>query len=51
MQGGKVRRKKKKTLKYIEEYFEILDNPKKLQKEVIDRCRGKEELEELLSRD
>ena len=43
-------KRKKKTLKYLEEYFEILDNPKKLQKEVIDRCRGREELDEMLSR-
>lgn len=43
-------KRKKKTIKYIEEYFEILDDPKKLKKEVIDRCRGQEELDELLSR-
>ena len=40
---------KKKTLQYIEEYFEILDSPKKLNKEVVGRCRGQDELDEMLS--
>lgn len=44
-------KRKKKTLKFVGEYFEILDDPKKLKKEVIDRCRGQEELDELLSND
>jgi len=44
-------KRKDKTLKYIEDYFEIFDDPKKLQKEVFGRCRGQEELDELLSRD
>lgn len=42
---------KEKTLKYIDEYFEILEDPKKRSKEIDNRCRGKEELAELLSRD
>lgn len=44
-------RTKKKTLKFIENFFEILDNPKRVKKEIADRCRGKEYLEEMLSRD
>lgn len=44
-------KKKKKTLRYIEQYFEILDDPDKLSKEVFERCRGKEELAEMMSRD
>ena len=42
---------KKKTLKFIEEYFEILDDPKRVTKEIVGRCRGNEELEALLSKD
>ena len=44
-------RTKKKTLKFIENYFEILDNPKRVKKEIAGRCRGKEHLEEMLSKD
>ena len=42
---------KKKTLKFIEEYFDILDDSKKVSKEIVGRCRGHEELEAMLSRD
>ncbi|MDH3576364.1 MAG: hypothetical protein OEO71_00920 [Gammaproteobacteria bacterium] len=42
---------KKKTLKFIEDYFEILDDPKKMNKEIVGRCRGHEELEAMLTRD
>ena len=42
---------KKKTLKFIEDYFEILDDPKKVKKQIVDRCRGKEQLQEMLSKD
>jgi len=42
---------KKRTLKYIEEYFEILDDPDKRKKQLLERCRGKDLLEEMLSRD
>lgn len=41
-------RRKKKTLKWLEDYFEILDSPKRLKKEVYGRCRGEEELAEML---
>ena len=42
---------KKKSLKFIENYFEILDDPKKVKKEIVGRCRGREQLEEMLSKD
>ena len=42
---------KKKTLKFIEDYFEILDDPGKVKKEIVGRCRGQEELEAMLSKD
>ncbi|MBT8091146.1 MAG: hypothetical protein KJO01_13155 [Gammaproteobacteria bacterium] len=41
---------KKKTLKFIEDYFEILDDPKRMKKEIAGRCRGKEHLEKMLSK-
>ncbi len=41
--------RKKLTLQFIEDFFEILDSPRKLQKEVYGRCRGKDKLEEMLS--
>lgn len=44
-------RRKKKTLRYIEEFFEILDDPKKRQKQIYDRCRGQDKLDEMLSKD
>lgn len=44
-------KRKKNTLEYIEQYFDILDDPKKLKKAVFDRCRGAEELAEMLSKD
>ena len=42
---------KKKTLKFIEDYFEILDDPGKVKKQIVGRCRGQEELEAMLSKD
>ncbi len=42
---------KKKTLKFIRDYFDILDDPKKISKEIVGRCRGREELEAMLSKD
>jgi len=44
-------RTKKKTLDFVENYFEILDNPEKLEKEIVGRCRGQKELDEMMSRD
>ena len=44
-------RRKKKTLKWLEDYFEILDSPKRLAKEVYGRCRGAEELAEMLEKE
>lgn len=42
---------RKKTLKFIGDYFEILDNPGKLKREIVDRCRGQDRLEDILSKD
>ncbi|MGI9236952.1 MAG: hypothetical protein ACR2QZ_06120 [Woeseiaceae bacterium] len=42
---------KKKTLKYLEEFFEVLDNPEKQQKQLYKRCRGQDFLDEMLSTD
>ena len=44
-------KKKKKTVKYIQEFFEILDDPKELRKQVYGRCRGKDLLGEVLTKD
>lgn len=42
---------KKRTLKYIEEFFEVIDDPKKKQKQLYDRCRGEDLLREMLAKD
>ena len=42
---------KKKTVKYLEDFFEILDDPKKRQKQLFERCRGEDLLKEMLSKD
>ena len=42
---------KAKTVGYIEEFFEILDDPKQQQKQIFGRCRGQDLLDEMLSRD
>ena len=42
---------KKKNLEFIDEFYEILDDPRKLQKEVLGRCRGQKMLDEMLSKD
>jgi len=44
-------KRKKKTVKYIQDFFEILDDPKELRKQVYDRCRGKGLLDEVLTKD
>jgi hypothetical protein len=33
-------RSKKRTLIYVEKFYEILDDPKRVEKEIISRCRG-----------
>lgn len=43
--------RKKKTLKYMEEFFEVLDNPKQRQQQLFGRCRGENLLKEMLSKD
>lgn len=42
---------KKRTLKWIEDFFEVLDDPKKQRKQLYDRCRGQKLLDEMLSKD
>jgi len=44
-------RSKASTLRYVEEFFELLDDPKRVKKEIAGRCRGSEELEKMLSND
>ena len=44
-------RRKKRTLRWLEDYFDILDNPKRLEKEIYGRCRGEEELAEMLEKE
>lgn len=43
-------KKKKKTLEWLEDYFDIFDDPKRLDKEIYGRCRGKDELAEMLAK-
>ena len=31
---------RKSSLKYIEDFYEVLDNPKRFKKEITDKCRG-----------
>lgn len=42
---------KKKTLEYIEEFFEILDDPRRVKREILGRCRGQDLLDEMLFKD
>ena len=44
-------RTKASTYRYIEEFFELLDDPKRVRKEIVGRCRGEDELAEMLSTD
>ncbi len=44
-------RTKETTFRYIEEFFELLDDPKRVRKEIVERCRGEGELAEMLSKD
>jgi len=34
---------RKKSVKYIEDFYELLDNPKRVEREIIGRCRGKKQ--------
>ncbi len=42
---------RKRTYRFIEEFFEILDDPERVAKEIVSRCRGEEELEKMLASD
>lgn len=44
-------RSREKTLKYVWEFFEILDDPAKYRKEIVERCRGQDMLQQMLSAD
>ena len=44
-------RSKTSTLRYVEAFFELLDDDERVQKEIVGRCRGSDELEEMLSND
>ncbi|MGB5510720.1 MAG: hypothetical protein WBM87_03330, partial [Woeseiaceae bacterium] len=44
-------RTKESTYRYIAEFFELLDDPKRVEKEIVGRCRGEDELADMLSRD
>jgi len=44
-------KRKKRTIKYIEGFFETLGDPKELRKQVYDRCRGQDLLDEMLTKD
>ena len=44
-------KRKEKTLKFIDDYFEMLEDPETRKKEIFDRCRGTDELAEMLSKD
>jgi hypothetical protein len=41
----------KRTTKYLSKYFELLDDSEELKTQVIDRCRGMDELLELLEKE
>lgn len=39
---------KAKSLKYVEEFFDILDSPEKINEEIVERCRGKDLMERMI---
>jgi len=43
--------RRKRTLLFINQYFEILNNPEMLEEEIIGRCRGRKRLEEASATD
>ena len=42
------RKGKRDATRYIRYFYDILDNPKRLETEIYDRCRGKHLLESML---
>jgi hypothetical protein len=44
-------RSKASTLRYVEEFFDLLDDDKRVKKEIVGRCRGSDKLEEMLAND
>ena len=43
--------RRKRSLMFIDRYFEILNSPEKIEEEIIGHCRGRERLEEALATD
>ena len=43
--------RKKKTLEFIGKFYEMLDDPAKIEKEILSRCRAQSKLDEMLSKD
>jgi len=43
--------RRKRSLKFIDDFFEILNSPEKIEKEIIGLCRGRERLEEAPTKD
>jgi hypothetical protein len=43
--------RRKRTLDFIDEFFEILNKPEKLEEELIGRCRGRDRVEEAPAKD
>lgn len=41
-------RNKSKSVDYIKDFFDILDSPKRMQREIVGRCRGRGPLEQML---
>ena len=41
-------RNRNRSVVYIKEFFEILDKPKRIQREIVGRCRGRDHLEKML---
>jgi len=43
--------RRKRTLKFIDDFFEILNSPERIEEEIIGLCRGRERLEEAPAKD
>jgi len=44
-------KRKRKTLDFVQKFYDLLDDPKKVEEEIVARCRAQDELDEMLSRD
>ena len=43
--------RRRRSLTFIDQYFEIVNSPEKIEEEIISHCRGRERLEEALAKD